>query len=138
MAKKIVSIVGATVMMAGCFLPAWHWPYGLGSIPFMYGVDGQIVMVCGAAALIFSLCGKGRIASIGGWLGIVPAAYDFVAALDPNSVWSPGIACPVIFIGATILISAGFVPAKKTGTGWNQPPAQTSWIEGIFRWLGGR
>jgi ketosteroid isomerase-like protein len=117
-------------MMAGCFLPAWdRGEFEL--LPFFYQRDGQIVMLLGAVALVLGLCGKYKLASIGGWLGAGLAALDFLMALN-FFFCPPGIAMPVVFIGGTILISAEFVPERKTRLAtWTLPASEKSRIRSV-------
>jgi hypothetical protein len=114
MTKKMISIIGAAAMLIGCFLPIVHAPL-FGSVSYMVG-DGNIVAVFSVIALLVGLCGRVGIASVGGWLGLLVAVFDFfyaqsrLAASDNGFVKasSLGEAWPVIFVGASMLIVAAF------------------------------
>jgi hypothetical protein len=116
--KKIISAIGALTMMVGCFFTGWDF---YGPVQYMQSDHGPIVMLCGAAALILGISGKSGVASIGGWLSGLLAASDFTIV---NQSREPGIALPVIFIGAAILISAAFIaPERNAPAGLTPPPA---------------
>jgi hypothetical protein len=124
--KKIISMMGAAAMLIGCFLPIMHAPL-LGPISYMVNEDGKLVAIFSVIALLFGLGGRVRIASVGGWLGLLTAIFDFVHFQSLANSWespfmkfsSLGEAWPVVFIGAVMLIVAAFWGASVPDI-WNR------------------
>jgi hypothetical protein len=135
---KILSMIGAVALILGCFLPLINAPI-VGSISYVLRGNGDGIFVALLAVIGFVLALQDRTvsASITGWLSLGIIGFTFfnltskisatrtqmasdlagnpfrgVAESFSSSIMF-GVAWPVLFIGAVMLIAAGFMQSTK-------------------------
>ena len=136
--NQTLSIIGAALLLIGCFLPLINAPI-FGSLSYVLNGmgDGIFVALLAVVGLVLAFCNRTVSASITGWLSLgimgftlfnltsrmsairTQMTHDLadnpfrgLAEGFTNSI-TFGVAWPVLFIGAVLLIAAGFMQSTK-------------------------